>query len=89
MCSVVRNSAKIGSKKEDDKKVTVARYQVQIFRFLKLKKGDSPGIRLAITIGNKMMLIQRRSKRKPKNNEGTRSFHYSPSGLKATRVRNR
>ena|SRR5688572_27579221 len=39
-------------------------------------------------IGDKRMLIQRRSKRKPRKNVGSISAQYSPSGINASRVIN-
>src|SRR4051812_14720720 len=79
---------KSAAKKKMITKVTAARYQVQIFRFLFEKNGENSGIRLAMIIGSRIMLIHLRSKRSPRNSEGKRSVQCSPSGLKAIRVKN-
>ena len=77
---------KSAAKKKMMKKVIMAKYHVHIFLLRAEKKGDNSGIRLATIMGKRIMLIHRRSKRKPSKNDGTKFFHCSPSGLKASNV---
>ena len=66
--------------------VMIARYQVQIFLLRFEKNGENSGIRLAMMMGIRIILIHRKSYLKPRKIEGKRSLQCSVSGLKAISV---